>query len=379
MYVKRSIEITINQYLYQGKAIVIYGARQVGKTTLVKKILADQSAYESSFINCDEPDELKTLNEAETSTQLKDIIGNSKLVVIDEAQRVTNIGLKLKLMVDNFPQQQIVATGSSSFELANKISEPMTGRTWEFWLYPFSITELSSFWSDLEINRRLETLLLYGTYPQVVSSSSLDKKKALVYSISNNYLYKDILEFGKIKNFETIRKLLEALALQIGQEVSFTELGKLLDLSKDTIANYISLLEQSFIIFRLRPLSRNLRKELSKLRKIYFYDVGIRNALINNLNPLSLRNDVGVLWENFVVAEMKKRENFIGQLKSYYFWRTWDQQEIDLIEESGGRYWAYEIKWKKVKKQPPKAWRDNYPASVWQAITSENFLNLLKK
>ena len=379
MYVKRNIEANIERYLFKGKALIIYGARQVGKTTLVKKIIASSPQITSRYINCDEPDELKQLIEAQSSTQLKDVIGDTQLVVIDEAQRVTNIGLKLKLLVDTFPRQQIIATGSSSFELANKISEPMTGRTWEFWLYPFSVNELGDTWTQLEINRRLEPLLLYGSYPQVIETALVDEKKAVLQSISNNYLYKDILEFGKVKNSEVVRKLLEALALQVGQEVSYTELARLVDLNKETVAAYIRLLEQSFIIFRLRPLSRNLRKEISKLRKIYFYDCGIRNALINNLNQLSLRNDIGALWENFIISEKKKQENFIGNTKSYYFWRTWDQQEIDLVEDVGGILKGFEIKWQRARKSAPKAWHETYPNSTWEVVTRDNLQQFLKQ
>ncbi len=379
MYVKRDIEAKIKDYLFKGKILIIYGPRQVGKTTLVKKIMADHGQMRSRYINCDQADERGLLLNAQTSTQLKDVIGDAQLVIIDKAQRVTNIGLKLKLLVDNYPKQQIIATGSSSFELANKIVEPLTGRTREFWLYPFSLSEMQTVIpSPLEINRRLESWLLYGTYPEIVAAASLDEKKTAIQSISNNYLYKDLLEFGKIKNSEILHKLLEALALQLGNEVSYTELGSLLQINKETVASYITLLEQSFIIFHLRPFSRNLRKELSKLRKIYFWDTGIRNTLINNFNPISLRTDIGALWENFIISEKKKQQNFIGNLKSYYFWRTWDQQEVDLVEDAGGQLHGFEIKWQKTKKRPPKAWRETYLHASWQTITRDNFLKVLK-
>lgn len=374
MYIKRAIEEDIKTHLFRGKAIVIYGARQVGKTTMVRKILAD-SAVSAKYINCDEADQRRPFLEAETSTALKQILGDSKIVVIDEAQRITNIGLKLKLIVDTFPDRQIIATGSSVFELSAEIPEPMTGRVFEFWLYPFSISEMKNVWSDLEFKRQLESLLIYGSYPDVIESSSLEDKKTAINVIVNNYLYKDILKFQNLKNSDIVRKLLEALALQVGNEVSYTELGKLLEIHRETVASYIGILEQAFIVFRLRPFSRNLRKELGKLQKIYFYDLGIRNSLINNHNPLTLRNDTGALWENFVIAEKKKQDNFIGNPKSYYFWRTWDQQEIDLVEEKEGRLYGWEMKWSKEQKKAPKAWREGYLNSTWEVITHDNFLS----
>lgn len=374
MYTKRSVEDNVKKHLFQGKAIVIYGARQVGKTTMVKKIL-EESTYTTKYINCDEADQRRYLQEAETSSALNQVLGDAKIVVIDEAQRITNIGLKLKLMVDTYPDRQIIATGSSSFELSAEISEPMTGRVFEFWLYPFSISELKGVWSDLEFNRHLESLLVYGSYPDVVEAVSLEGKKTVINVIANNYLYKDILKFQNLKNSDIVRKLLEALALQVGSEVSYTELGKLLSIHRETVASYIRILEQAFIVFRLRPFSRNLRKELGKLQKIYFYDLGVRNSLINNLNPLSLRNDVGALWENFIVSEKKKLDNFIGDPKSYYFWRTWDQQEIDLIEEKGGKLYGLEMKWSKDNKgKAPKAWKETYPDASWEVISRDNFL-----
>lgn len=373
MYIKRTIEDNVKSHLFQKKAIVIYGARQVGKTTMVRKILSD-SALPVKYINCDEADQRRLFLEAETSSALKQILGDSKLVVIDEAQRITNIGLKLKLIVDTFPNVQIVATGSSAFELSAEISEPMTGRVFEFWLHPFSISEMKNIWSNMEFNRQLESLLVYGSYPDVVEASSLEDKKTAINIITNNYLYKDILKFQNLKNSEIVRKLLEALALQVGNEVSYTELGKLLSIHRETVANYIRILEQAFIIFRLRPFSRNLRKELGKLQKIYFYDLGVRNSLINNHNSLTLRNDTGALWENFIVSEKKKQDNFIGDPKSYYFWRTWDQQEIDLVEDKGGRLRGLEMKWSKGRKKVPKAWQEAYPDSTWEIITRDNFL-----
>jgi len=374
MYIKRTLEDKIKSHLFKGKAIVVYGARQVGKTTMVKRIL-DESKLMVKYINCDEADQRRQLLEAETSSDLRQVIGDSKMVIIDEAQRVNDIGLKLKLIVDTFPDRQIIATGSSSFELSAEISEPMTGRVFEFWLYPLSVSEMKNVWSDTEFNRQLESLLIYGGYPEVVDAVSQEDKKTAISIIAKNYLYKDILKFQNLKNSEIVRKLLEALALQVGSEVSYTELGRLLSIHRETVASYIRILEQAFIVFRLRPFSRNLRKELGKLQKIYFYDLGVRNSLINNHNPLSLRNDIGALWENFIIAEKKKLENFIGDPKSYYFWRTWDQQEVDLVEEKGGKLYGLEMSWSGTnKKKPPKAWKETYSDSTWEVITRDNFL-----
>lgn len=373
MYIKRTIEPLIKANLFKKSVIVVYGPRQTGKTTLVRKILKDQAGVTSKYLNCDEADIQKILSEAGTSTHLKQIIGEAKLAVIDEAQRVRNIGIKLKLLIDNFPDTQIIATGSSSFELTNEVNEPLTGRSLEFWLHPLSTMEMYHKGDDLLFQRELETLLIFGSYPAVVTALGLEEKKIAVSKISNNYLYKDLLKFQDLKSSEVVRKLLEALALQIGNEVSYTELGQLIGVSKQTVQSYIDILEKAFIVFKLGPFSRNLRNELRKLRKIYFYDLGIRNSLINNHNPLSLRNDIGALWENFVIAERKKQENFTSNRLSFYFWRTWDKQEIDLIEEKGGKLLAYEIKWSKARAKPPKAWAQTYLDSTFHTITKDNY------
>ncbi len=373
MYIKRAIEPQILTNLFKKSIIIIYGPRQTGKTTLVQKILKDNQSVASKYLNCDEPDIQAILSEAGTSTHLKQIIGEVKLVVIDEAQRIRNIGIKLKLLIDNFPDTQIIATGSSSFELANEVNEPLTGRSLEFWLHPLSTSEIYKKEDYLVFQRELETLLIFGSYPAVVTAPSLEEKKIAVSKISNNYLYKDLLKFQNLKSSAVVRKLLEALALQVGSEVSYTELGQLIGVSKQTVESYIDVLEKAFIIFKLGPFSRNLRNELKKLHKIYFYDLGVRNSLINNHNPLTLRNDVGPIWENFVIAEKKKQENFIGNRLSLYFWRTWEKEELDLIEEKGGKLLAYEIKWHKTRRRPPKAWAQAYPDSAFHTVMKDNY------
>ncbi len=374
MYIPRSIESDVKKNLFQGKVIIIYGPRQAGKTTFVKNLVS-QINIPFGYFNCDEADVRDQLNGGETSSQLKEIVGNNEVVIIDEAQRVENIGLKLKLLIDNFPNQQIIATGSSSFELADKITEPLTGRNFQFILSPFSVSELFAVWDKTETARQLENLILYGSYPAVVASAGIDQKTTQIKQLAGDNLYKDILKFFSLKGSETVRKLLEGLALQVGQEVSYEELGNLAGIDKKTAMSYVEILEKAFIIFRLRPFSRNLRKEINKMHKIFFYDTGVRNALINNFNSMSLRNDCGQIWENFVIAERYKRQYWAGNSLNNYFWRTYDQQEIDLVEEKNGQLFAFEIKWSKERKFPPKIWQETYPNSQWQSINKDNFLD----
>ncbi|MBI2310149.1 ATP-binding protein [Candidatus Collierbacteria bacterium] len=371
MIFKRLVANLVQKVLFQGKIIVLYGPRRVGKTTLVKQII-EQYSDQSLYLNCDEPDVRQSLTD-KTSTELIGLAGTKKLVVIDEAQRIPNIGLTLKLLVDNAPQIQVIATGSGSFDLSNKINEPLTGRAHQFLLTPLSLGEI---YPDLlTANRMLETRLIYGGYPEVVIRP--EQANTYLRGLYQNYLYKDALEYQHLKKPELVDKLLSALALQIGGEVSLTELGGLLGVDKTTVARYIYLLEQAFVIFRLPPLSRNLRKEINKTRKIYFWDTGIRNAIINNFNPLSLRNDIGALWENFVIVERSKRNMNIGSSPNCYFWRTWTKQEIDYIEDSGGQLKAFEIKWQKPKKTAPSSWRQAYSAAGWETITKENYWDFL--
>lgn len=373
MLIKRLILSRIKKKLFQGKAIIIYGPRRVGKTTLVKEI-EKKYLKETIYLNCDEPDVRAALID-KTSTELFQYLGNKKIVIIDEGQRIKNIGLTIKLLVDNYPQIQVIATGSSSFDLSNKIKEPLTGRTFEFFLSPFSILELNQ--SKIEQKRLIEDFLIFGLYPEIINKNN-EEKKEILRAIYKNYLYKDIFEYQYLKNHYLIENLLSALALQIGSEVSYTELANLLKADQKTVAFYIRILELAFVIFRLPPLSKNLRSEISKSRKIYFWDLGIRNAIINNFNPLSLRQDVGGLWENFVIVEKIKKNLILGKDPNYYFWRTWKKQEIDFIEEYEGKFYAYEIKWKKQAKKVPKIWRENYQNSSFEIINPENFLEILK-
>lgn len=376
MYIRRRLEETIKSSLFKGKVVILYGARQVGKTTLVRKI-AEEIGQPYGYLNCDDLDVLSRLQNAGNSDSLKRIVGDYQLTVIDEAQRVKDIGLKLKLLVDNFPEKQIIATGSSSFDLSNEINEPLTGRNFEFWLFPFSLSEVVGQKSQIEVDRELENLLVYGSYPEIYQLESLEQKSQRIKYLASNYLYKDILKFNNIKNAETVLKLLQALALQTGNEVSYNELAVLVGVNKQTIANYIELLEKAFIIFRIFPYSSNLRKAIGKMRKIYFFDLGIRNAIINNQNPLNLRDDVGRLWENFVISEKYKSQLGLGFKTNYYFWRTYDQQEVDLVESKGGKLFGWEIKWDSKGKKPPKAWAETYKNSTYQIINKNNYLEFL--
>ncbi len=370
MYIRRIIQDKIENSLFKEKVIILYGARRVGKTTILKEL---QKKYpeDSVYFNCDEPDVREKFTD-KTSTELKNYLSDKKLILIDEAQRVPNIGLSLKLIVDNFPKVQIVATGSSSFELSNKISEPLTGRKIEFKLYPFSLDELSKTYSKNEVERMLEKLLIFGTYPNAFFAGEADAPN-IISDIAESYLYKDALEYQNIRKPEVIQKLLQALALQIGKEVSYRELGTLLSIDKITLEKYIDLLEKAFIIFKLPPLSRNLRKEIGKMRKIYFYDMGIRNSLIRNFNSLSIRTDTGVMWENFLIAEKIKRNNNEGKRVNSYFWRTYDQKEVDYVEESSGEIKGFEIKWTETKFKEPALFSETYKGSAVQLINKNNF------
>ncbi|PIP28505.1 MAG: ATPase [Candidatus Moranbacteria bacterium CG23_combo_of_CG06-09_8_20_14_all_35_22] len=373
--IKRKIQDSVGKALFKGKIVIIYGARQVGKTTLVKEIQKKYLA-ESIYLNCDEPDIREAFSD-KTSTEIKAYLGKAKIVILDEAQRIKNIGLTLKLMADNFPEIQIIATGSSSFDLSSKIAEPLTGRKNEFFLYPFSYSELKAIYSDLELNRLLEQRIIFGMYPEVIEGGKEAEKN--LKSLAKSYLYKDILEFQGIRNSEAIEKLLQALALQIGDEVSYNELAQTVGIDKNTVANYIQILEKAFIIFRLNPYSRNLRSELKELRKIYFFDTGVRNAIINNLNPLNLRQDVGALWENFLISERLKSNSNNGLDCNAYFWRTKEGKEIDYLEDAGGKLSGFEIKWKKDKFKIPEIFLKTYAQSNITLINKNNYTDFIDR
>ncbi|MCX7044273.1 MAG: ATP-binding protein [Candidatus Sumerlaeota bacterium] len=368
--IQRDIQVQVEGCLFKGKAIVVYGARQVGKTTLIRQT-QEKFLQDSIYLNCDETDIRESLTDI-TSTHWREIIGSKKIIFLDEAQRVLNIGLTLKLFVDNFPDRQIVATGSSSLDLSNRISEPLTGRKFSFHLHPFSLRELGQGSSALEIGRLLESRMIFGMYPEIALKP--DMAATQLREIVSSYLYKDVLQYQDIRRPELLERLLIALALQIGSEVSYNELANSLGISKQTVANYIDLLEKAFVIFRLGPFSRNLRNELSKMRKIYFVDTGIRNALIRNFNALDVRADVGALWENFMICERLKRNANSGHEPNAYFWRTHQQQEIDYLEEEGGRLEGFEFTWREEnRKRLPKIFTETYPQSTISVIHRGNF------
>ncbi len=373
--IERSIKKQIESKLFKGKAIVLYGARQVGKTTLMKD-LAAHYAEDGLWMNCDEPEPQVFLSNV-SATKYRDIMGRKRILFLDEAQRVKNIGLALKIFVDNFPDKQVMATGSSSFDLANDVTEPLTGRTYNFQLFPFSMGELRQLYNQpFALEQALQTRMVFGMYPEVVLHS--EEAGELLNSIATAYLFKDIFAWQNIKNPEVLLNLLRALALQIGNEVSFSELARLVGVAKETVMNYINLLEKTFVVFRLQPLSRNMRNEIGTSRKIFFFDNGIRNALIANLNSLALRSDVGALWENFLISERMKLNALNRRLVNAYFWRTYQQQEIDYIEESGGIFHAFEFKWSPTKKASvPANFLRSYPGSKGEIINSENFRDFL--
>lgn len=370
MTVQRDLERTINNRLFKRKIIVIVGPRQVGKTTLLQ-LIADSSDKRKLFLNCDEPDIRRKLD-LPTSAQLKALIGDSEIVFIDEAQRVRDIGITLKLLIDTIPEKQIIVTGSSALELSNSINEPLTGRKFEYKLFPFSFGELSKEHGLLEESRLLEHRMIYGMYPDVVNNQGNERE--ILTNIASSYLYKDIFEFQDIRKPEIIEKLLQALALQIGNEISFHELSQLAGVDSATIQRYIDLLEKSYIIFHLRSFSRNVRNELKKSRKIYFFDNGIRNALISNFNTISIRNDVGALWENFLISERMKRNQYSQNFASCYFWRTTQQQEIDYIEDNDDQLSCYEFKWSSGKKAYlSSTFSSHYPNSSFKVINQDNY------
>lgn len=372
--IQRQLKNIILSKLFQKKALIIVGPRQVGKTTLLKEIIST-SGKKTLYLNCDEPD-MRELLESATSVQLKALIGNAELISIDEAQRVKNIGITLKLIVDNLPDKQLLVTGSSALELSNSINEPLTGRKFEYKLFPFSFQELANTTDLLTEQRLLEKRLIYGYYPDVVNSPGNERE--VLTNILSSYLYKDIFEFQDIRKPDVIEKLLQALALQVGNEVSFNELSQLLGIDNSTVQRYIYLLEKSFVIYHLHSFSRNIRNELKKSVKFYFYDNGIRNALIANFTPLDLRADVGSLWENFLITERYKQNSYNLNYANTYFWRTTQQQEIDYIEEKDGFLHCYEFKWNPKKKaRLSKTFSSAYPNSALELINRENYTNFI--
>lgn len=368
--IERLLGKNIEKRLKDGKAIILCGPRQVGKSTLME-LMKEQFEKPIVYWNGDQSD-IRNILQNPTSDFLKTLIGTAKTLIIDEAQRIENIGIIIKLITDQIKNVKVIATGSSSFDLANKINEPLTGRKWEYQLFPLSFEEMTNHNGFLEERRLLEHRLVFGYYPEIVTNPGDEIER--LKNLSESYLYKDVLQWENIQKPEKLEKLLTALALQMGNEVSYNELSQLIGIDNLTVEKYIKLLEQSFIIFRLDGFNRNLRNEIKKGKKIYFYDNGIRNAILNNFNPLNLRDDVGKLWENFLISERMKTNSYHLKNLKTYFWRTHAQQEIDYLEEAEGKFYAYEFKWNDRKKAKiPKNFSETYKPEIEKIITKENF------
>ncbi|MBP5547030.1 MAG: ATP-binding protein [Bacteroidales bacterium] len=371
---RRKLQQVIENRMFKGKAIILVGARQVGKSTLFRQILSDKTDFLT--LCCDDPEVREMLNGI-NQEELQRIFGNHRIVMVDEAQRVPGIGLAMKLLTDNMPEVQLLITGSSSLMLQGSLNEPLTGRKFEYHLYPFSTQELVENKGLLRTKSMLESRLIFGSYPDIINN--IGDTREILMNLSGSYMYQDLLSMEGVRKPVLIEKLLVALALQVGSEVSYNELAQTVGSDAKTVEKYIDLLEKCYVLFRLPAMSRNLRSELKRGKKIYFYDNGIRNALIQNLNPLAMRNDVGALWENFVISEIIKYNHYNGRYANYYFWRTTSQREIDFIEERDGQLHLYEMKWnpKKSKAKVPTEFSKAYGEMPFTVVTPENYLDLL--
>ncbi|MCQ2311245.1 MAG: ATP-binding protein [Paludibacteraceae bacterium] len=371
--IQRFLFSRLQQDLFTGKAICVMGARQTGKTTLLQQLFEQRE--DVLWLNAD----LQQVRDLFTTVTLgtwRSIIGSHKIAVVDEAQRIADVGIKMKLLTDNFHDVQLILTGSSSFALSNQINEPLTGRKWEYRLYPLSFAELAQHFGTIEEIGNLSVRLLYGSYPEIVCHPGEEEKRLNL--LADSYLYKDILEWGGIKKPDKLTKLLQALAYQIGSQVSYNELGNMLQLDAETVEKYIHILEQTHVIFRVGSFSRNMRNELKFAKKIYFYDNGIRNALIHNFAPIDIRTDNGSLWENWMLSELRKKQDYQNGYTNMYFWRTTTQKEIDYIGETNGVIQAYEMKWNPNKKsRNHDDFLQAYPNATLQTITPHNFMEIL--
>lgn len=373
--INRIVENRLLEKVFQKKVITVLGARQTGKTSLLKKLFLNNE--DVLWLSGDEYD-IQERFKNPTSNGLKSLIGNKKIVIIDEAQRIHDIGLALKLLVDNYPEIQVIATGSSSFELMNKMNEPLTGRKFEFELFPVSAEEMIHHHGEITERRLLNHRLVFGMYPEVINKSGNEIE--VLKLLSDSYLYRDLLMLESIKKPEKLIKLLQALAYQIGNEVSYNEIGNLIGLDSKTVESYVQLLEKSFVVFRLHSFSRNQRNELKASKKIYFYDNGIRNAVISNFKIIEGRQDTGSLWENYLISERRKKNAYSGNYAVSYFWRTKDGQEIDYIEEKDGEILGFEFKWsEKVKLKVPKTFLAAYPGSKVNLITPNSYFDFVRQ
>ncbi len=374
MYIPRKALKQIENLEQKGKVVVIYGARRVGKTTVLKKYLEDKRDYlfvtgEDIFVH-----EFLSSNSIE---KLKNFIGNKKLLVIDEAQCIPSIGKNLKLIVDHIPDIRVIVTGSSTLDLTESMNEPLTGRKHTITMFPIAQIELCDIENQAESKARLDERLIFGSYPEVIVLKGNDARKENLHELVSSYLFKDILALEGIRKTKKLVDLLVLLAFQIGKEVSHNELATQLSMSKATVEKYLDLLEKTFVLINIRGFSRNLRSEVTKTSRYYFCDNGVRNALINNFNPLSLRNDVGALWENYLVIERIKKQNCLRQWSNNYFWRTYDQKEIDFVEERDGKIFGYEFKWGKSDVKAPTLWQKTYPDASFECINQSNYFSFI--
>ncbi len=373
--ISRYYDNIIAQNLRPGRVLVVYGPRRAGKTTLIKNFIPT-SGFKCRYETGDDR-VLCEVFKTDRLDVLRKTFEQDELLVIDEAQRVPNLGHGLKILVDSLPSIRIIASGSSSFEIAGQVGEPLTGRKTTLTLYPVSAGEMALTYGRLELTRQFQDLMIYGSYPDIITSTSyVDKAKAL-RELTNDYLFKDIVAFEGLLNSEKIRSLLTLIALQVGKQVSITELGTQLSMSKMTVERYLDLLQKTFIIYKVSGFSRNLRTEVTKMSRYYFLDNGVLCSLLNNYTPLNQRNDAGILWENWIVGERRKKNEYENTFRNQYFWRTYAQQEIDLVEEGDGKLKAFEIKWGDKKPKAPKSWRDAYPDADYAVINRENFQDFI--
>lgn len=375
MYIAQKQLENLRAATQPGKVIVLYGARRTGKTTLLHEFLKEEKA--PYLLVSGEDIAVQGYLSSQSVERLTAFIGKNRLLVVDEAQKVPQVGLNLKLIVDHIPGVRIIATGSSSFDLARSIGEPLTGRKITLKLFPLAQMEISQTEQRHQTDANLESRLIYGSYPEVVLTPDNRAREQYLKEMLASYLYKDVLELDGIRHSGKISRLLQLIAFQIGKEVSYTELASSLGMSKNTAERYLDLLEKAFVIQKLSGFSRNLRSEITKNCRYYFLDNGIRNALINNFNPLQLRNDVGELWENYLVLERLKRQEYLGQSANNYFWRTYRQQELDFVEEREGRLYGYEMKWGKARVKPPSEWLAAYPEAVFSLVNQDNYLEFV--
>jgi len=370
-YISRSQEDKIESLLFSGKVLIITGPRRVGKTTMLKRIV-EKSGRPFLFLN-GEDQSTAEIFERRTAENYRNVLADSNLLVLDEAQHVPEIGYIAKLLHDELPDKQLILSGSSSFEIVQKTGEPLTGRKITFELLPFSESEL---WGSSSPEKRTDLLrrrMVFGNYPEIYLMKSKDERIEYLRELRDSYLLKDVVKFENLRNSGKIMNLLRLVALQVGSEVSYHELGRQLSMSKNTVEKYMDLLSKAYVIYKLEGFSRNLRKEITKSSRWYFFDNGIMNIVLNNLEDLSLRRDVGRLWENYIISERWKYLSARRQLVRLHFWRTYDQQEIDLVEERGEELSAYEMKWKSQKQNPPVAWLKSYPQSTYQVIGPDNY------